>query len=555
MILRLPWDATQEPQGDKPAPQTLDVVLTKRQILDAGVGSIAFETGGAGRGVNFVSPRALASLLSAYALDLRCVVYNACFSMASAEQALAVGVPLSVCCRGRMSDASALHFSTGFYEALSAGSCVERAYVEGSNRVACHSRRLALDNGGPVVPAVDDVVLVRAGGQMMVAPAALRHHHMVVAENSQLSAENDELTALIRQGVKMLEDKDKEIEALRAAVARLEAAQRQLGSADKGSARPASSKAGKASAAAAVGKPAGAAAGGAPAAAAAGLPSKLAKHKRAAARAAALRMAAIAAAEKLAREEAEAATAAAAAAAAAAAPGPAATVTATGTASAAVALAEEQVTRRRSRSKPGDASMRPGSAGPVTAGKPAPAPAHAHAPSPAPAPAPAPALALALASTRVALSPQRSPRRFAGGSHLWDEPTALVASPLVNAPNGVGSAPTSPRDGRGEHDTASNSASFAGPARRRASVGAPGGGGGGGSSAALLRPVLPAAEAPGEAPHPSSDALHQLRAFGSSVPRFSNWPATDPSRYESSKTSGSVPVLPGPRPHASTARF
>jgi hypothetical protein len=40
-------------------------------------------------------------------------------------------------------------------------------------------------------------------------------------EHSELSAESVELTALIRRGVKMLEDNDKEIEELRAAVARL----------------------------------------------------------------------------------------------------------------------------------------------------------------------------------------------------------------------------------------------------------------------------------------------------------------------------------------------
>ncbi|GBG34168.1 Hypothetical Protein FCC1311_103922 [Hondaea fermentalgiana] len=220
LVLRLP---------DGGPHATKDIVLTKSQILDAGVGSLAFEMGG-GPGMNFVSAKAFADLVSPYALDLQCILLNACHSQLACEQLLAVGIPLAICARGKMSDASALHFSRGFYEALAYGESVERAFVEGQNRMSVNDRRRyhpgpaghpttalaqqharfahAMPHPHPHPDHVDVVCLFRASGSMRLSPVSVRRHH-------DMDSENKSLRRMIQEGIWLLGTKDREIQELR----------------------------------------------------------------------------------------------------------------------------------------------------------------------------------------------------------------------------------------------------------------------------------------------------------------------------------------------------
>mmetsp|Transcript_12701 Transcript_12701/g.23595 ORF Transcript_12701/g.23595 Transcript_12701/m.23595 type:complete len:783 (-) Transcript_12701:68-2416(-) len=227
LVLRLPDVGMGCAHGhDLKSLPTKDIVLTKLQILDAGVGSLAFESNGDTPGMNFVGPKAFAALLSPYALDIGCVLLNACNSILLSEQILSVGIPFSVCSEGRMEDVSALHFSRGFYEAIGQGHDIERAFVEGRNRVSVHEKSshdklkrltaMVQSGRGVVIEPDSKMCLLRAHGRMLLNPVAVRKHHMIGHENVRLRA-------VIKEGVKLLDKKDSEIQQLKEKVARLKA--------------------------------------------------------------------------------------------------------------------------------------------------------------------------------------------------------------------------------------------------------------------------------------------------------------------------------------------
>lgn len=80
-----------------------------------------------------ISPKGLAQMFSSYAPpegSLRCVVFNACFSISTGEE-VSMDVPFAVAMNGPISDRGALEFSRGFYDALGAGCDIPRAFREG----------------------------------------------------------------------------------------------------------------------------------------------------------------------------------------------------------------------------------------------------------------------------------------------------------------------------------------------------------------------------------------------------------------------------------------
>ena len=79
----------------------------------------------------------MARLFSRYAPprgELRCVVLNACWSLATGEDPSML-VPFTVAMDGPISDRGALEFSRGFYDALGAGLDFCDAYEEGCSSV------------------------------------------------------------------------------------------------------------------------------------------------------------------------------------------------------------------------------------------------------------------------------------------------------------------------------------------------------------------------------------------------------------------------------------
>jgi len=217
LVLRLP-DYTETPN------KTKDIVLTKSQILDAGVGSLAFETHethGNPYGINFVGAKAFASLIAPYALDLQCVLLNACHSLLVCEQILAAGIPLAICSQGRISDRNALHFSRGFYEALAIGAALERAFLEGENRMNVHKSPKMYASHTVARPHTHHeeegkVCLMRANGMLQLSKTSARQHHT-------LGAENKKLKSVIQEGFRLLNEKDKEIEELRKQLEKIKA--------------------------------------------------------------------------------------------------------------------------------------------------------------------------------------------------------------------------------------------------------------------------------------------------------------------------------------------
>jgi len=199
---------------------TKDIVLTKDKILNAGVGSLAFETE-EHKAMNFVGVKAFANLLSPYPIG--CVLINACHALLVCEEILSVGVPMAICCKGRMSDCSALQFSAGFYGALAAGHCIERCFREGRHRIEIHALRKMPEPGGnsnalvsmprrkPNGELEDEhhrMCLFRANGNMKLSHVSVRRHHQVLSENSNLKS-------MIKEGMKLLGEKDLEIASLR----------------------------------------------------------------------------------------------------------------------------------------------------------------------------------------------------------------------------------------------------------------------------------------------------------------------------------------------------
>ena len=81
-----------------------------------------------------VSGEALAALFKVCGDPVRCVVLNACFSVAQAR-CIRRHVPHVVGSTGRIADAAALSFSSGFYLALAAGKDVPYAFEMGKARM------------------------------------------------------------------------------------------------------------------------------------------------------------------------------------------------------------------------------------------------------------------------------------------------------------------------------------------------------------------------------------------------------------------------------------
>jgi len=87
-----------------------------------------------------VPPQALADLFRAYSPPIRCVILNACYSIAQG-QLTSLGVPYTIAMEGPISDEAAIEFARGFYDALGAGRDIEFAYEEG-----CRTVKLAAPN-------------------------------------------------------------------------------------------------------------------------------------------------------------------------------------------------------------------------------------------------------------------------------------------------------------------------------------------------------------------------------------------------------------------------
>ncbi|MDQ2717344.1 MAG: CHAT domain-containing protein [Chloroflexota bacterium] len=77
-----------------------------------------------------IPPDALADLLKRYSKTLRCVVLNACYSIAQA-QLITSGIPFTIAMEGEVGDAAAREFARGFYDAIGAGKDFAFAYDEG----------------------------------------------------------------------------------------------------------------------------------------------------------------------------------------------------------------------------------------------------------------------------------------------------------------------------------------------------------------------------------------------------------------------------------------
>jgi hypothetical protein len=80
----------------------------------------------AGR-VHPIQPEALAALFAHFADRVRCVLLNACYSLAQAE-AIARHIPFVIGMSQEISDKAGIAFAVGFYQALGAGRSIEDAY-------------------------------------------------------------------------------------------------------------------------------------------------------------------------------------------------------------------------------------------------------------------------------------------------------------------------------------------------------------------------------------------------------------------------------------------
>jgi len=199
-----------------PKSSSYEISLSKSQILNAGVGSLAFENEN-GLGINFVKANAFASLLSPYAMNMSCILLNSCDSGIIANQVVAQGISLGICSRSLLSDKHALVFSRGFYEALASGYSIEKAYTEGQTRIHLHDRSSlpTQDIGGFIVPAkkVEDhelgkIYIVRSNRPNVLNPSP--HPELSMAQ-----LEIGSLESLIDTGMGMLKSKDSELERLR----------------------------------------------------------------------------------------------------------------------------------------------------------------------------------------------------------------------------------------------------------------------------------------------------------------------------------------------------
>ena len=83
---------------------------------------------------HMVSQEALAQHFANYRQTLRCVILNACYTLAIG-QSISLGIPYVIAMSGPIHDQAAIAFSHGFYDAIGAGTDIERAYREGLSAV------------------------------------------------------------------------------------------------------------------------------------------------------------------------------------------------------------------------------------------------------------------------------------------------------------------------------------------------------------------------------------------------------------------------------------
>ncbi len=79
---------------------------------------------------SFVNPAGLANLLGEFAASVRCVIVNACHSLALAE-AMSEQIDYVVGMRSEILDVASVQFSVGFYQGLFAGKTVPDAFRQG----------------------------------------------------------------------------------------------------------------------------------------------------------------------------------------------------------------------------------------------------------------------------------------------------------------------------------------------------------------------------------------------------------------------------------------
>lgn len=81
-----------------------------------------------------ISTDALADFFKLFAGKVECVVLNACYSEVQAD-AIACHISYVIGMKQAIGDGAAIHFTTGFYDALGAGRSVEEAYRFGCNAI------------------------------------------------------------------------------------------------------------------------------------------------------------------------------------------------------------------------------------------------------------------------------------------------------------------------------------------------------------------------------------------------------------------------------------
>ena len=116
----------------------------RRALLEEEYRIVHFSGHGTGSGlslenedgdVQIILPDALASLLSAYAPPLECVILNACYSNIHSNLLLSLGVPYTIATEGPLSDDAAIEFTRGFYDAVGAGKSIKFAHEEGCRAI------------------------------------------------------------------------------------------------------------------------------------------------------------------------------------------------------------------------------------------------------------------------------------------------------------------------------------------------------------------------------------------------------------------------------------
>lgn len=85
-----------------------------------------------------VSTTALRALFKASGEHIHCVVLNACYSRAQADEILTC-VPFVIGMKDAIGDRAAIAFARGFYRAIGAGRAVQNAFALGIAEILIHS--------------------------------------------------------------------------------------------------------------------------------------------------------------------------------------------------------------------------------------------------------------------------------------------------------------------------------------------------------------------------------------------------------------------------------